>query len=40
MGLGADGDGTVIETQTPVQVQLLTADDAYWVATTFTTTPS
>lgn len=36
MGLGADGDGTTIDSQTPVQVQLLAADDVYWVATAFT----
>ncbi|PWD52032.1 hypothetical protein C8046_16665 [Serinibacter arcticus] len=38
MGLGTDGDGAVIDNQTPVEVQLLAADDVYWVATTFTQT--
>ncbi|PWD49816.1 hypothetical protein C8046_03020 [Serinibacter arcticus] len=40
MGLDAEVDGTMIDNQTPVEVQLVAADDVYWVATTFTQTAS
>ncbi|GMA32731.1 hypothetical protein GCM10025875_27230 [Litorihabitans aurantiacus] len=40
MGLGADGDGTPLDPLDPVEVQLLAADEVYWVATTFTETDS